>query len=272
MRKGKAVHVVLNKFVNDSRVYKEALSLCQEGYNVTVLGLLDVDCSLPVFETQRCFDVMRIKLMSRSLPKARIYQIIKYFEYFIRASLFVRRLEADVFHCHDLDTLPVGVLSRRIVVYDSHEFHRGRSGLNNLGRFLAGCVENFLTRWVDAVITVNEAVGSRLRDILGKEPVVLLNAQRKSEFCTGDVSKEGVDLREMLLLPKNTKLVIYAGRFSQGRGLVKLIDSVVYLHQNVAVILIGYGPLKNVLEKVVTKRGLSNRVFGSLAVCFGVSL
>ena len=120
----KVVSIVLNNFVNDARVYKEAKTLLAAGYQLTVVCLHDE--GLPLVEMKDGINVHRINLLSRSLPSNLFTWSIKYLEFFIK--VISGFFNADVFHCHDLNTLPVGAFVKLFkggklrLIYDAHEF------------------------------------------------------------------------------------------------------------------------------------------------------
>src|SRR4030067_1238226 len=121
--KAKICMIVGNPFVSDSRVLKEARSLTKAGYQVTVYATKKND--LPAVEEKDGFVVKRIaKSFSPFKPK-----IWEYFTEFSPGYKSLIREKADVYHAHDLDTLPIAYLAAKRnkskTVYDSHEIFLG---------------------------------------------------------------------------------------------------------------------------------------------------
>ena len=56
--------------------------------------------------------VERIHLISRNWLRWKVIQIIKYIEYMIKSAKVINRFNPQVIHCHDLDALPIGFLSK----------------------------------------------------------------------------------------------------------------------------------------------------------------
>ena len=118
------VLIVLNNFKNDSRVLKEALSLQANGYNVKVVAIHEAP--LPQNESYHGIATHRVNLISRGWSKNKVVQAIKYFEFACRVVAMNRK--ADIFHCNDLNALPIGVVIKLFfnrnskIVYDAHEY------------------------------------------------------------------------------------------------------------------------------------------------------
>jgi len=255
----KVLHVVLNQVTNDSRVLKEAESLGKNGYQVTVLGVQNDAGDLPAVEEHPFFKITRIKLSTKKLPKVRFLQYLKYMEYLFRAVLFARDYSPAIIHCHDLNVLPVGVLSRARRVYDTHEFHRGRNAQGRFMNLLNGLMENLLAKRADIIITVNEEIALRLQSILGRDVSCILNADRRADSGTLP-GKNGMTLREKLSIPEGVKIIVYAGKLFGGRGLVNLLKMVPYLRNSV-VIIMGDGPFLPNLQALIEKDHLSGKAF-----------
>ena len=74
----KVTSIVINNFINDSRVLKENISLQKAGYEVQVVALHEEP--LREHETVQNILVHRVKLKSRGWPKKKDIQILKYVE------------------------------------------------------------------------------------------------------------------------------------------------------------------------------------------------
>jgi glycosyltransferase involved in cell wall biosynthesis len=255
----RVLHVVLNPVINDSRVLKEAESLGRHDYQVTILGVQNDRGDLPTSEGFPFFKIHRIRLSTKQLPKIRFVQYIKYMEYLYRALLFVRQYSPEIIHCHDLNTLPVGVFSLAKLIYDTHEFERGRNGLTRWGKILNGLMENLLTKKAHIIIAVNQDIASRLGSILGRNVSWILNADRKKTIAEVRAEK-GITLREQLSIPQHQKIVIYPGRLTEGRGLINILKMAPHLRNSVVVIM-GNGPLLPRLQKMIERDHLLGSVF-----------
>lgn len=203
-----------------------------------------------------------------SFKGARIHQIPqptwpsrkrRFIEYNIRAAALGRKLEPDICHAVDLDTLWAAVRSagkNAKVLYESREFYTGllalahRPLIRNFWRFL----ENRLIHRVDAVVTVNEAIAEKMESIYRiRRPTVVMNLARSAE------SAEPVDLRLTCGL-RAKYIIVFQGILREGQGLFNCLRIIAALPET-AFVLIGDGPLKGKLERKAAELGIIERVF-----------
>ena len=111
MKKQKVVHMtsVHNPF--DGRIFhKECKSLVQAGFDVTLIA-----------PNNRNEIVEEIKIKGVEKAKSRFQRIFRTtWQVFNRA----RREKADIYHFHDPELIPVGIMLKRLgnhVIYDNHE-------------------------------------------------------------------------------------------------------------------------------------------------------
>lgn len=213
--------VVLNNFKNDSRVLKESISLNENGYQVLVLAMFDSDQVEE--ELIKGIQVRRIPLKSRSLSKIKPIQLIKYFEFLIKAYSYAK--DFDIIHCNDLNALPLGVLckilNKKRVVYDAHEYeinHKPNESKNSIQ--IKYYLEKLLIKFADKVITVSESIANeyvKLYNII--KPTVVLNAPNFQDLNRKDI------FREKLHISKHQPIFLYQGNLSNGRGIEFLLET-----------------------------------------------
>lgn len=263
MNNKRILHITLTPFQNDSRVQKEAVSLHSAGFEVSILAIQNAEMNLPTCECYEAFELRRLKI-SYDRPRSILLQGLKYIEYFLRALVHLFRFNPHVIHCHDLRTLPFGLFFTGKVVYDSHEFQRGRNGLGTLGRVVTGITENILSLRTDAALAVNREIARLMNRHLGIETEYLLNADYRNNLdqCLDD----DISLRRDLSLSDSKKIVVYPGGFSPGRGLMPLLDAAPFLSEDVVLALVGYGSLENTIKKRIEEMGLNEKVFVLSAV------
>ena len=156
----KVTSIVLNPYINDSRVIKETQTLRKAGYEVSVVALHDGREGLAEYEVMDGVAVHRIKLVSKSWSKLPPVQVLKYIEFCVRA---ICEIKADIVHCNDLNALPVGYILKSIlrckkIVYDAHELESERNEQGSLAKHLARFLEGVLIKKVDAIITVSDGI------------------------------------------------------------------------------------------------------------------
>jgi glycosyltransferase involved in cell wall biosynthesis len=245
--------IVINSFVNDSRVLKTCRSLVAGGYSVRVVALHDGRADLPEFEEQYGFSVHRIKLSTKKWWRLKSVQFLKYVEYVFRVWRTYRGF--DVYHCNDLNALPIGVLCRRSskgrsrVVYDAHEHESERNGFSAFMRAACRWLEGKLIRHADRVITVSPSIAADYARIYGIDaPEVIYNAPYYTEKTLKNT------LREKLGIRKEQRIFLYQGALTKGRGIEILLSAFADLDDNYCLVLIGGGPLVDLIDRYVQQR------------------
>jgi glycosyltransferase involved in cell wall biosynthesis len=147
----------------DPRIFhKQARTLAAAGYRVTLLAPHAAD---EVVDGVRVWGV--------PVPRSRAGRPLVWLRLLSRAL----RLRADVYHFHDPELLPLGLLLARLtgrpVIYDAHEYYRDEIAtrpwiprpLRRLAAETVHAVETAVARRIAAVVAVNEhmAAGFRAR-------------------------------------------------------------------------------------------------------------
>jgi len=191
---------------------------------------------------------------------------LSYLDYYVRAYRLLKNDRADIYHAHDLNTLPVAYFAHRAspgskLVYDSHELYMERNMMKKRGRInklLLTKIESLLIKKAHAVITVNESIALELsaRYRINK-PAVIMNAPHR---ISHEITSSDTNLREILNIPAANKLLLYLGGITFNRGLEELIQSLVYLRDSYLVVM-GYGPeqYKEELQGLAEKTGVGAR-------------
>jgi glycosyltransferase involved in cell wall biosynthesis len=173
----KILMLLSNEYRPDPRVRKEAITLHEAGHGVTVLcwnrslkAAVHQDESGVVIERVSTGKVEGVKALGAKMPL-----------FFIRAYLRSRRLEFDAVHCHDYDTLMLGVFIARLrgvpLVYDSHEWYSRmvEDDLPGMVCRLIESSESLLLGSCDKVIAANEAIADHLRGSGAAAVSVIMN-------------------------------------------------------------------------------------------------
>ena len=167
---------------------------------------------------------------------------------------------ADVFHCHDLNTLRVGTALKQetgaLLVYDSHELQTERSRMTDRSRTTAIKEEGGALAVVDAMIVASPSWipwNTKLYGNLPDPTVTVINVPEPTEI------DPTLDLRTELDIGEDQFIVIYQGSIQENRGIEPGIDAVAML-DGVTLVVIGYGYHRPALEDIVRKRGLESKV------------
>lgn len=248
--------IVLNPFTNDNRVHKEAVTLTKNGFKVTVFALHESGLDENEI-TDYGYSVNRVFLKSRKLSKNKLVQLFKYLEFLFRTVARTKKFQYH--HCHDLNALPVSwvvkVLFNRnlFIVYDAHEYETETNGTSKAGRVFKKILERHLIKRVDSVITVSDTIADeyvRLYNI--RKPYVVLNTPYFSQ------EKKTKKIHNFLGLPESSKIILYQGAFSSGRGIEILIEAFKKLNlKNTHLVFMGYGTL---LENILAETKISSEI------------
>lgn len=146
----------------DQRVfYKEAVSLVEAGYDVTLVGPASADLR---------GDHRGVHLVPVPVPASRPQRIVGH----RRVLAAARQARADVYHVHDPELLPLAWVLRRLghrVIYDAHENYPAVAltrawvplWLRRPLAFAVDVAEGFLARRLDGVVGVVDDQGPRFR-------------------------------------------------------------------------------------------------------------
>lgn|GEM_PF-1379361 len=174
--------------------------------------------SLPSRETVAGFEVFRIALWSSILPRGVIAGTVRRIEVLLRIALGHRGF--DVLHCHDLESLPIGVVMKLMsflsarLIYDAHEYesHQSPGQSARRTRFLQA-IECTPFGGVDRIITVTPSIArEHVRLYHVSEPAIVLNCPplqspaRESRF------------HDLLCIAPSQSICLYQGLLAVGRA------------------------------------------------------
>ncbi len=207
---------------DDVRVFhKEAVSLAQIGYNVTLIAKIDgrkkkKDVSIiPVITSERS-RILRFCL----LP-------VVFFQALAQG--------AEVYHLHNPDTLPIGFLLKifgKSVIYDTHEDFSRQVLMKDwlpkvfrkpIAKFV-GHMERLAARIFDGTIATQETVLNRL----GTTAKLIQNPPRTNP----DLLKQVEDLKQEIEDPFPGFRLVYIGTIANSRGLDTMVEAMELLNRD----------------------------------------
>ncbi len=295
MESTKVCMVVKNQLWNDARVKKEAISLTEAGFNVTIVARTEEGC--PTEETWKNIrilrppkdsarrEVLRKKVIGASAKKnnslkSRIIRLLRRnrfrrfltdlkrdipWEYRLyRAALSTG---ADIFHANDLDTLFIcakaaGKLGAKLV-YDSHELWLESSryfiATSALNRLRYRITEKILTPRTDAVIAVTPSRGEVMKKLYPsiRKLVIIENSTDPIEKL-----QESSYLRNRLGIPVSVPVILYQGIICPERGLDKLLEAASILrNEDIAIVIMGHDAWQGKLHRMHSEMNLKDSVF-----------
>jgi glycosyltransferase involved in cell wall biosynthesis len=221
----------------DQRPLKEAHSLAKAGYSVTILAW---DRELETGSDSRFDDGVVIKRMRLGAGHGTpFYTVPKLLVFYVWCLAHLLGPRWDAVHCHDVDTLPVGLAARALklrrprLVYDMHDLPEAFLRFFPLLRLTQKVALAFAKGTADLVVVVNDRFVKYLGRLgfAGSKLVVVMNASPSSKGRRP--KRRGDELK-----------VLYYGTLSQERGVALLLQSVKGL-QGVSLELAGRGPLES---------------------------
>ncbi|MGD8979910.1 MAG: glycosyltransferase family 4 protein [candidate division WOR-3 bacterium] len=241
------VMLLSNPFKPDLRVYREAKSLVDLGYNVTIVAW-DRECRYRTREDISGVQVRRIRIQTSY--GTGLWKIRKLLLYWLSAARVAKNERFKVIHCHDLDTLIVGVFLRvfykKLLIYDSHEKFSLMVLMNSpkLVSFFVEMFERLMIRFVDAIIVASTKLGNELKARVGDKVTVVGNWQENVPLNRRQIAS----IRKRY--GKGYKLLIaYIGFLDKSRELIPPIEAVKSIPE-VKFIICGEGVQKSRIQEV----------------------
>lgn len=174
-----------NPFIVDPRVYKEIKTLINKNYDVTIIEW-DRKKEYKNEDTTEDIHIIRIhnsffmKILGHDLFRNPLWW---YKAYKKGLELYHNSFYFDVVHCHNLDTLVVGVLLKKKLdiklIYDVHEIF-GYMIARNMPDTIVKIVfymEKKLVKYVNNIITVTDTVAEYLKSICDKPISIVMNCK-----------------------------------------------------------------------------------------------
>lgn len=237
-----------NAFDPDPRVHNEGRVLVRNGYKVTIL-CWDRDRLRPPVEFVDGIRVERIYV--RSTHGRGVSQIFFLGMFWMLALARAVTMRYQVVHCHDFDTLPLGVVlsifKRVKLVYDAHESYADM--LENVPKWIPLCIvalENWCLRRVDCVITVGDILAKAFRRRGAKRTVVVGNWKEPRDFVfpAEILHKE----RETLGIPRDQVVVSFIGNLGLERQIAPLVEAVRGISK-LTLLVGGKGPAESIVRR-----------------------
>lgn len=254
------VMIVFNGVYLDSRVIKEADSLTNSGYKVTVFG---VDDGWKAPATPHIFNIELVKVKSRAL-RSKAMLPLKIIELIVRAHFRIATTKVDALHCHDIAPMiiawPISKIKRIPLVYDSHELEYDRGIPNKWMNWLNRQYEALFIRRVDHII-VSEG-DSRANVMIEKyQPLPPMSYVRNCPPLSPSKTTNNHSIKDILNLRNNVKIILYIGFIFPNRGIEELIEAMsITKNQQCVFVLMGGGIITNNMHQLINQHGLENRV------------
>ena len=247
----KALHIVLNGVVEDSRVLKCAWSLGNAGWDVLVCGSTPtgkedkLSIGYATIERLPIKIVIKQRFLAKFLRNTR-KRVRKIIEIILpkskpkipnlqRAQRAIKpvalEFSPDVIHAHDYTALPIATeitnllraQGKRVsLIYDAHEYVPGVSHLTKPLANVYTKAERAGVKIADAVLSVSDPMSDLLMPHLqiNERPIIVAN-----DPLVAGQQKAKRNLRKECGLDKKTPLLVYSGAVAPQRGISTAIEA-----------------------------------------------
>lgn len=215
----KVLMVLSNPIQVDPRVHNEAKALMEKGHTVSII-CWDRKKQYEHFDT---FDGIKVYNVhnTRLMDRLKNDLLREYFwwnqAYYEAVNVYDYKGGYDVIHCHDLDTLKVGVRVKAVldvkIVYDAHEIFSEmiKGDVPQFAVWYAEHIENKYLKKVDHVITAYKIISQHIRRLNENVPITMVKNYKPQVY---DKYEE----------PKNEHLtLIYIGVMMKERMFPELV-------------------------------------------------
>jgi glycosyltransferase involved in cell wall biosynthesis len=216
----KILMILSNPFTHDPRVYNEAKSLIKVGHDVTILAWDKKGNNKAEEEKDK---IKIIRSFNSKFMKILPYDILRLHHWWKKGfkdavELFEKK-DFDIIHCHNLDTLPIGIKLKKKygkpLVYDAHEIW-GYMVSKDLPGWWANYYlkkEKKIIQNADKIITVNEPLKDYFKNITKKPIKIVMNCKNLED-------------KEYKLTDNKKFTLLYIGVLSKSRFLIETVETV----------------------------------------------
>lgn len=222
---------VSNDLTTDQRVHKVCTSLQDFGFEVLLVGFMQVDSN----DLNRSYSTSRLTMWFKKGP-------LFYIEFSVKLFLFLLFTKSDHLLSNDLDTLlpsyMVSKIKRNSLVFDSHEIFSDSPELNNrrIVKKFWQKLEFFLLPKLKHSYTVCDSLADHFRKKLNVEMKVVRNVPYRTKLETQK---------------HKNKTLIFQGNLNKGRGLDLAIRCLAFLPDfNLIIVGGGFDFLKDLCKEI----------------------
>ncbi len=251
------VMLVRNAYTHDTRVEKEARTLIEAGFEVTVVA--DAAPGLPERETRDGSSVIRVPRTAAAIPG------LRFLLHEWRLARRLTELRPTYLHAHDSNALlAVATAAGRLgvpFVLDAHELWLGRPPRDRPAPYRFAfrawytVLERLLVPRAAAVVTVSPPIARHLERRYRLRTVELVPNYP-------DIGRplERREIRDLVPgIPPSAPIVLHLGAYLPDRGLDQVVEALVTVEQAHLVVL-GAGSRAPTLAELAARLGIGNRV------------
>lgn len=229
--------ILTNGFAPDLRVYKEAKYLTNKGYDVEIL-CWDRESRYIDKPVEEIDNIKIVRFFEKSKYGSGLKQIFKLLKFKKACKRYLRDVDYQYLHCHDLDGMMVGYFLHKPgdkLVFDMHEFYNAGSYAKIY--FIVKRLLRFLQNKSYKIIHVNDKQIEEMSDKNKKKLVYLPNFP------------EGEKFERIEHVPDSSLRITYAGYVRHVEPITNLVKVGCEL-ENVKVSIHGSGELVDTLKEI----------------------
>jgi glycosyltransferase involved in cell wall biosynthesis len=249
--------------VMDARVMREATALVEAGFELTIVDVAD-NTNRRGEENIRGVRIKHIIMPSWFIStRFKPWFLVKAAQMFIRGTIRLLSIPADIYHAHDVDALPACYIAARLrrkpLIFDSHEIP-----FDNLiftrWRRLSAFAKNMLIRMLPrcaGVITASPLYAQEISNQYRYPEVTLVrNTPVYRAVPRGD------RLRQYLGFGSDVRIALYQGGLQPNRSLDRLVRAAPFLEPDIVIVMMGDAvePTRVQLEGLIASEGVADRV------------
>ncbi len=170
----------------------------------------------------------------------------------------------DLIYCHQ----PVGGVMGRLIakkfklpcIYTAHGFHflKGNSRIKN---FIFRTIENYCSKWTDALVTINEEDYQAALKMKAKKVYKINGIGVDLGKYSKDETLDKIKYRSKFGFLENDFIVTSIGELNENKNTYRILEAIKNTSDNsIKYIVCGQGPLKEKFEKYITDNNMSDRV------------
>lgn len=269
----KVLMAVCDYFTNDNRVFRAADALTEQGLDVQLLAYHRADLKEKE-SLGHGFHVSRLKNNTWIQKPSQFSNFLKYLEFRRKAKAFADQYQPDAVHCHDYNTLFLGVYCQKKygakIIYDNHEYFQDLKYLHRypklVRRYIAHYEKETIKYWVDEMIVVSEGIAEAYRDIAGTKPTIVMNITDWRTIKNEKPSEiEYEQYKSFLdhLKQEGKEILLYIGRnFVRGRGMDFTIELLQHLPEHYFLVIFGCSNAKEIqkLQAIFKAKNVEHRM------------
>lgn len=256
------LHIYPSSITHENRILRATTSIAKNfKRKVIIFGTHEVGLK----KREKLNDKNEIwRLTNRKKNQNSFEKLFFMLKFYLDVIISSNGLRVQTINIHSLSLLPLGfilkVLNNSYLIYDTHELETETHQLKGFRKKLSKLMESCLINYVDGCVFVNKSIEIWYKEQYGpkiKKSCVIENTPNFFKIEDNDL------FREKFKIKKNTKIFLYQGSLSHGRGVEQMISFFKHTEKNICLVLMGFGPLVELCQAASIE---SNRIFYHKAV------